>query len=363
MTATVLELRPGCRVWLDGSVWVIQEVGGDTTRLVAGTRTRSMATSLLASQAGIIDASGSAGEDQELIPVLLGSLTDRELELERRAGHVREVLSAPPGASKSRRKLRYAAKATELGVSTRTFERWVAGYLDAGVAGVADNRMLQRRASGVDPRWDTACLAVVADLTTASTPTMGTVIERIERELEAAHWPGIVPLPSRATAYRRLGHLTKGRHSFGSGKVRRSVAERPQGVYGRLTATRPGEFVVLDTIPLDVFAMEPVTLRWVPVELTVAMDLFDRCIVGLRLQPVSTKSQDVANVLFQAVTPQSRTPLTTKLLGGRFTGCRAMSCSAQRSRTGSPSSGSAPYLRVCRRRSWSTTASSACRRT
>ncbi len=171
MTATVLELRPGCRVWLDGSVWVIQEVGGDTTRLVAGTRTRSMATSLLASQAGIIDASGSAGEDQELIPVLLGSLTDRELELERRAGHVREVLSAPPGASKSRRKLRYAAKATELGVSTRTFERWVAGYLDAGVAGVADNRMLQRRASGVDPRWDTACLAVVADLTTASTPT------------------------------------------------------------------------------------------------------------------------------------------------------------------------------------------------
>jgi len=52
MTATVLELRPGCRVWLDGSVWVIQEVGGDTTRLVAGTRTRSMATSLLAYRLG-----------------------------------------------------------------------------------------------------------------------------------------------------------------------------------------------------------------------------------------------------------------------------------------------------------------------
>jgi putative transposase len=39
------------------------------------------------------------------------------------------------------------------------------------------------------------------------------------------------------------------------------------------------------------------------------MDLFTRCILGLRLTPVSTKSQDVANVLFQCVTVQhSATP-------------------------------------------------------
>jgi hypothetical protein len=222
-----------------------------------------MATSLLASQAGIIDASGSAGEDQELIPVLLGSLTDRELqELERRAGHVREVLSAPPGASKSRRKLRYAAKATELGVSIRTFERWVAGYLDAGVAGVADNRMLQRRASGVDPRWDTACLAVVADLTTASTPTMGTVIERIERELEAAHGPGIVPLPSRATAYRRpsdKGSSTQARSATASCRWRPRSREstwwaaafrtRAANALGKLIlVTLPGSMVLGDSV-------------------------------------------------------------------------------------------------------------------
>lgn len=61
---------------------------------------------------------------------------------------------------------------------------------------------------------------------------------------------------------------------------------------------------MLDTTPLDVFAMEPVTLRWVPVELTVAQDLFTRCILGLRLTPVSTKAADVANVLYQCVTPQ-----------------------------------------------------------
>jgi len=195
-------------------------------------------------------------------------------------------------------------KAAELGVSVRTLERWVAAYRDSGVAGLADSRLLGRYASGVDPRWDAACMQVLADLTHASTPTMNVVIARIGRQVDAEHGPGVVPIPPRTTAYRRLRQLSKGTHAFGSGKARRSVADRPKGVYGRLHATRPGEFVVLDTTPLDVFAMEPVTLRWVPVELTVAMDLYDRCIVGLRLQPVSTKSQDVANVLFQAVTPQ-----------------------------------------------------------
>ena len=39
--------------------------------------------------------------------------------------------------------------------------------------------------------------------------------------------------------------------------------------YGRLEATRPGEYLLLDTTRLDVFAMDPVTLRWVQAELTV----------------------------------------------------------------------------------------------
>ncbi len=159
------------------------------------------------------------------------------------------------------------------------------------------------------------------------------------RQVTSEHGPGVVPVPARTTAYRRLKQLAKGRHAFGSGKARRSVANRPDGPYGRLRATRPGEYVVLNTNPLDVFAMEPVTLRWVTVELTVTMDLFDRCIVGLALQPVSTKSADVANVLFQAVTPQSSTRSTRSAHRGRSMGCRAMCCSEPRSPPGYPSSG------------------------
>jgi transposase InsO family protein len=60
----------------------------------------------------------------------------------------------------------------------------------------------------------------------------------------------------------------------------------------------------LDTQSLDVFAMEPVTCRWLPAQLTVAQDLFTRCIIGLRVTAVSTKAVDVAGVLFQSVLPQ-----------------------------------------------------------
>ncbi|WP_345774305.1 helix-turn-helix domain-containing protein [Rhodococcus pyridinivorans] len=194
-------------------------------------------------------------------------------------------------------------KAKELHVSVRTLERWVAGYRAAGVVGLADSRIRSRYAASVDRRWDATCVRVLDRYVAASTPTMGAVIDVIARELEAEFGPGVVPLPGKSTAYERLKALSKGRHAFGSAKGRRSVADRPHGVLGRLRATRPGEYVVLDTTPLDVFAMEPVTMRWVGVELTVAMDLYTRCILGLRLTPLSTRSQDVANVLYQCITP------------------------------------------------------------
>jgi hypothetical protein len=58
----------------------------------------------------------------------------------------------------------------------------------------------------------------------------------------------------------------------------------------------------MDTTPLDVFAVDPQTLQWVGVELTVAMDCYSCCIVGLALTP-TTKVVDVAVVLYQAFRP------------------------------------------------------------
>jgi len=302
MTDRVVELAVGSQVWFEGSTWVVQELGPSAVTLSSSQCLRSVAMTQLASQVLVMSDAPGRPDDEELVDVLLSSLGPKErAAVERRGAQVRELLKTSGPSSGSQ----YEAKAADLGVSVRTLRRWVSAYRDAGVAGLADSRLLGRYGSGVDPRWDSACLQVLVDLTDASTPTMNVVIARIARQVLSEHGPGVVPIPPRTTAYRRLKQLAKGRHAFGSSKARRSVANRPDGPYGRLRATRPGEYVVLDTTPLDVFAMEPVTLRWVPVELTVAMDLFDRCIVGLALQPVSTKSADVANVLFQAVTPQS----------------------------------------------------------
>ena len=194
-------------------------------------------------------------------------------------------------------------------MSRRTVQRWAAALQESGPAGVADGRS-QRAADplgGVDERWLEMCRLVLAEHTEASRPTRELVLRRVSARLAAEHGEGTVPEPGRRRAYAVLAELTRGTNAFtGSTKGKRSIAARPQGVYGRLRPTRPGEYLLLDTTPLDVFAMEPVTLRWVRCELTIAMDLYSRCITGLRLSPVSTKSVDAALVLFEALRPGSR---------------------------------------------------------
>ena len=184
----------------------------------------------------------------------------------------------------------------------------MAAYRGSGEAGLAGARALRGRGTAVDPRWDEAVRLVLAELVsdvdadpvggaaarpargwmscTARAPCRG----RRPRPLTGG-WPGWPGAPTRCPAARRAaGRSRTGRRAS----------------YGRLRAMRPGEYVILDTQDLDVFAMEPVTCRWVRAQLTVAQDLFTRCITGLRVTPVSTKAVDVAGVLYQAVAAAAR---------------------------------------------------------
>lgn len=298
----IVELRAGIKVWLDGCSWEVVALQGQDVTLRSGERMqRVTVTEIAARGTAISPPDDTASTDPAA--VVLSSLTAAQIqELEARAEHVRDILTEVATSGAELESV-LAARAAELHVSVRTLYRWIAGYRAAGVAGLTDSRIRSRYATSVDHRWDSTCVRVLDRYVTASTPTIGAVIDAVAKDLEAEFGEGIVPLPSPSTAYRRVKTLSKGRHVFGSAKGRRSVADRPHGVLGRLRATRPGEYVVLDTTPLDVFAMEPVTMRWVGVELTVAMDLYTRCILGLRLTPLSTRSQDVANVLYQCITP------------------------------------------------------------
>ncbi|MGY9065672.1 hypothetical protein [Streptomyces sp. CAS3] len=157
----------------------------------------------------------------------------------------------------------------------------------------------------VDPRWLETARSVIKGLEKSSRPVRGLMLMEIEERVVKEYGPGVVSIPKQTKGYALLKELSRGTNAFdGSTKGKRSIANRPQGVFGRLRATRPGEYIVLDTNSLDVFAMEPVTCRWVQCELTVAMDLYSKVITGLRLTPVSTKSTDVAGVLFETVRPR-----------------------------------------------------------
>jgi len=307
---------PGSRFDFDGEV--VEVTGFEGTRITlrdGRDRWRTLGLAGFLARAVPLEAPDTRPEPAG--PLLAGLSGSEQSVVTERAGHVREVLTgyrsgtaeaARPGEPRPdydpARPLggRQEAKARELGVTGRTIRRWARAYRDSGEAGLADSRRVSGRRLALDPRWEEACRTVVAGQVGASTPTAGALLRLIDAQLDDQHGAGAVPRPSPAAAYRHLARLTKGTNAVtGSAKGRRSIADRPKGVYGRLRAVRAGEYAVLDTQDLDVFAMEPVTCRWVRAQLTVAQDLFTRCITGLRVTPVSTKAVDVAGVLYQAV--------------------------------------------------------------
>lgn len=303
MPGHILTLEPGARFWFEGEAWEVDAFLDDHARLRRGTVVRTVSTSaLLAAATPLEERPADAAGDPFVLPaVALAALNAKQRrEVEQKVEELRPLLQpAPDGVGRSER---IAAAARSLGVSVRTLERRLERFEALGPAGLADARVLKETRRAVDPAWDQACREVLDSFVQESTPTRKTVITHSNRAFLEANPGGRVP--STRVAYRRVNELARGRYIFGDAKQRRSVAERPSGPMGRLRATRPGEFFVLDSNRLDVFALEPVTHRWVNTELTAAMDVYDRTIKGLRLRPVAAKSADVASVLFQAMTPQ-----------------------------------------------------------
>jgi transposase InsO family protein len=182
----------------------------------------------------------------------------------------------------------------------------VADFRRHGVAGLARKQSDRQKPLGnVDDRWTETALEVMVEHTDQSRPSQSIVIGRTNARVIARYGEGAVKIPSRATAYRILAELENRHPTFRhSTKRNRDIADRPSEAYGKLRPTRPGEYLLMDTTRLDVFALDPLTLRGVQAELTVGMDWYTRCITGIRVTPVSTKSVDAAAVLYQAYRPR-----------------------------------------------------------
>ncbi|KND39871.1 transposase [Streptomyces acidiscabies] len=266
--------------------------------------------------------SGRAADDGDLTSVVLARLTKEERkDLLERAEHIRETLTGyrsgseelarpgeprPPYAPGLSLGKRYAAKAAELGVTVRSVERWAGAFLANGEVGLVSKKVqAEGGLAHADPRWVEVAEEVLGEYEEESRPSIKLVLERVEARLEERFGPKVVPLPKRTAGYRWMHELDRRHPTFRlSTKRNRDIAARPTGVYGKLRPTRPGEYVLMDTTRLDVFAFDPVTLKWVQAELTVAMDWYTRCITGIRVTPVSTKAVDAAAVVFQTYRPR-----------------------------------------------------------
>ena len=317
-------LTIGSRVIYDGEVCTVVAIAGDRVTVQQQVSGRALSVRI----ASLLATPGSELLDAAVaVPVAVGpalaSLADGEMTAVcDRAAQLREMLTgyrsgsmqhALPGeprpgyAPEVPLMERYRAKAAELGIGVTSLRRWARALERDGEAGLIDAR--HQRASeplrGIDQRWLDVLRAVLDEHVGASRPTQELLLDRVNARAVEQHGTGVVP--KRWKAKQAVRELTRGTNALkGSTKSKRSIANRPDAPYGRLVATRPGEYLLVDTTTLDVFAMDPLTLRWVGVELTVAVDLFSRCVVALRLSPVSTKAVDASLVLFEAISPDSK---------------------------------------------------------
>ncbi|GAA2282455.1 helix-turn-helix domain-containing protein [Kitasatospora cystarginea] len=334
MTAGTVRLGVGARLVYDGeAVEVVETVATAAGNEVVlkdrlGRMLRVAVKELLFSDRARVVPDGpgpSSADDEDLASVVVSALSLPERKrLRERTEHVREVRTGYRSGSAELARdgeprpeydpalplmARYEAKAAEVGVTARTIERWVHAFQQDGEAGLAPSVRVRSVLERCDPRWVETAVEVMVEHLDQAQPMRKAVLDRTRARVIARFGAGVVEIPGRSKGYEVLEELERQHPTFRlSTKRNRDIAARPKGAYGKLRPTRPGEYLLMDTTRLDVFALDPMTLRWVNCELTVAMDWYTRCITGLRLTPVSTKSVDAAAVLYQAYRPPKVLP-------------------------------------------------------
>jgi transposase InsO family protein len=193
-------------------------------------------------------------------------------------------------------------------VSFPTVKRLRLAYEKEGIWGLVDERVARssRPTGRVDDRVVAATRRAIAEETDRSTGTVTRLRRKVAQTLEATHGTEAPALPSERTFYRLVKRLSQGQHTFGSAKTRRSAAKPPDGPFGSVTTVRPGEWMQIDSTPIDVRVVldTGVVDR---VELTWIIDLATRSIPAAVLRP-TTKAADAAVLLARTLTPEPIRP-------------------------------------------------------
>ncbi|WP_406237345.1 Mu transposase C-terminal domain-containing protein [Nocardia sp. NBC_01009] len=317
-------LRVGSQVRLDGAAYMVIALSGTGARLadVTGIECEVALPELLSANGfAVVTRSPAALPPRGLLDDVSAELVEQARWWEH---HIVEVITGtPPEAGRTARpkpeydpatrslRRRELAKVDELAhsenaVPLSTFQRLRLAYEKQGVWGLLDHRTTQRPGARTDERVLAAIGKAVAEQTDQSTGTVTRLRRRVEQLLAVDGVDPVVVMPARATFYRLVEQVAAGKHTFESARTRRSLAQRPNGPFGTVTALRPGEWTQIDSTPLDVRVVldNGVVDR---VELTWIIDLATRTIPAAVLRP-TTKAVDAALLLARAMTPEPMRP-------------------------------------------------------
>jgi putative transposase len=219
---------------------------------------------------------------------------------------VRNGLDAPdlsrPGMCASSLTERRAAKARELGVSTRTLSNWDRAYTDGGLHALIDRR---GAAGGAKRRSlsDEVHLVIVEVLesTTFDSTLTDTMLANKVRALMTVRYPGL-PIPSHQTLRRVFDDYDPQRRRTGKATTRRSEANRPRRGPHPITATYPGQYVEIDSTPANVLCVMDDGKPGRPA-LTIALDIATRSIVGFSVL-ATTSGHAHADLLARILLPR-----------------------------------------------------------
>ncbi|MEV6034016.1 Mu transposase C-terminal domain-containing protein [Nonomuraea sp. NPDC052116] len=193
-------------------------------------------------------------------------------------------------------------------VVLRTLQRFRRRYETEGLWGLVDARFARQSSptGRADPRVVDAVGQAVLEQTDASTGTVDRLRRRVEQILVEAGVDPAEVMPSRAGFYRVVSAVSAGKHTFGSARTRRSLAKQPDRPFGTVTAVRPGQWMQIDSSPLNIAVrldnglIDRVDLTWM-------IDLATRTIPVAVLRP-STKAVDAALLLARSLTPEPMRP-------------------------------------------------------
>lgn len=320
-------VREGDEIRLSAGVFTVATLSGGAARLVdaVGEHTVMPLPQMLSDPAlELVSGSRPPLCSEEM----LAGIPDAAIECARWwERHIVEILtgrapdSAPgsqprPEFDTARNSLRQRelAKLAELraaghDISRNALQRRRFSYERDGLLGVIDGRHNRRRSvfGRVDERVVAAVQDAIEGETDLSTGTVQRLQRRVGKALIATYGADDAPaMPSQPTFYRLVKRLAEGRHTFGSARTRRSLSKQPDGPFGSISVVRPGEWVEIDSTPLDIRVVldDGLVDR---VELTGMVDCATRSVPAAVLRP-TTKAVDASLLLARALTPEPMRP-------------------------------------------------------